>query len=130
MVRLQPGAIGPQVARLLEGLGCAQINPLHPVIGDQKFLQVIVVRILKDLVIDRFAPVFHERMMQNAEIVTPLAGVNHVPQNEPERQADQKLRLDGVKRQRCLGRQRGPAQGRHFQECVLDVRGSLRRGPG
>ena len=68
-------------------------------------------------------------MLQDSLIISPLTAVNHVPQDDSKRQADEKLGLDGAERQGGSRREGEFAQGGHLEKGVFKVVGSFRARP-
>src|SRR2546421_1886332 len=99
------------------------------VIGDEKLFEIIRVRVLKDLLIERSPLPIADAATQNSLIMPLLAAENRIPEDVSKGQPNQKLRFDAAEGQGELGPQRGFAQRSHLQKCVFDFIGPLRSRP-
>ena len=78
-VSAQTSVIGPQITGFLQRFRC-RVNAQVPIIRNYKFLKIFLVRILKDFLINGFAPEIPERVLQNALVVSLLTAENDIPQ--------------------------------------------------
>ena len=83
-VGAQTGVIRPQITGFFHRFRHRRGQAPGLIIRNRKLLKIILVGILEDFLIDRFAPEIPDRVLQDSLIIPLLTAVNNIPQRRIE----------------------------------------------
>ena len=83
-VGVEAVAVGAEVAGFFERVGRGEVDAAGLVVGNDKFLEVILIRVLEDFLIYGFAPPVPDGMPEDFLVVPRLAAEDDVAQDEAE----------------------------------------------